>query len=74
MKTEHSKMSNLIAQTTVATVSFVVLTSVFRLALDAATGESTSPVGWLVNIVVGAVVFAAIYYVARRRAGAANGA
>jgi len=67
-------MSNLIAQTTVATVCFVVLTSLFRVVLDAATGESTSTVGWLVNIVVGAVVFAAIYYVARRRAGAPNGA
>ena len=67
-------MGNLIAQTAAATVCFVVLTSLFRLALDAATGAHTSAVGWLVNIVVGSVVFAAIYYLPRRHGGSANGA
>jgi hypothetical protein len=57
-----------------ATLCFVVLTSLFRLALNAATGAHMSTTGWLVNIVVGSVVFAAIYYLPRRRGGSANGA
>ena len=67
-------MSNLLARTALATVCFVVLTSLFRLALNAATGAHMSTTAWLVNIVVGAVVFGAIYYVARLRDGAADGA
>lgn len=67
-------MGNLLARTAVATVCFVVFTSLFRLALNAVTGEHTSLTGWLVNIAVGAVVFGAIYYAARRGEGAENGA
>lgn len=67
-------MGNLWARTVVATVCFVVFTSLFRLALNAFTGEHTSLTGWLVNIVIGAVVFGSIYYLARRGEGAADGA
>jgi hypothetical protein len=78
MKKEHPQMGNLMGnlfvQTAGATVCFVVLTSLFRLALDAATGAHRSPTGWLASIVVGAVVFAVIYYVPRRRRGAMNDA
>ena len=67
-------MGKLIAQTAGATLCFVVLTSLFRLALDAATGAHTSTTGWLAGSVVGAVVFATFYYLPRRCGDAANGA